>query len=693
MKKRTLICIILAVCLLIAAGVTAAVVLSRRPQTSPDTPPEDTEAAEESFDIRNNVLYSYAGKNKEVRIPDGVTSIESGAFESCDTLTDIYLPESLQSVAEGALPTDPEEYRLHFSNNRLEGLTPEIREKGMENCIVVLSGEEFIWPEDLLSLRFVKGFEVSGEQKYFAAKDGVLYYGNMSALYLYPAYKDAKEFVIPDETEYIYSKAFSSNEHLENLIMSDNIYMIEDEAIKNLPNLKSVTLSASLSSVGGENFQNCPSLESVTVKKEVAVFKGNAFEGCESLTNVTFADPEGAIIREYALWKTPWYFDNFGYYNMKEISGKLCMLDYAGDSAHVVIPEGTVTAYMWGDSLENENVQSITIPSSLRVKKIFDYKYGLMLPHNSSTQLIIAEDHPDLVVVNGAVYSRDMKILYYVPTQYVAETFVIPETVEKIATMAFYKCSDLQSIRIPSSVIEISQVAFGGCTSLAQIEFEEGLQIIGGSAFSGCIFEEVELPESLTSLGSYAFGFMPTLRRVKLPSASTTICSSFDGCSPDIEFDIPEELLVNNCEFVIEDGVLVSMSDFKGPGYHVEIPEGVTEIGPQAFDEDMGYGLLLSVKIPEGVKKIDDFAFVGCYYLKSVTLPQSLEEIGDHAFSGCENLSDITLPSSLKTIGKQAFYNTPLTKSNVPSTVESVARDAFDKNPLTMKSPAFETAE
>ena len=214
MKKRTLICIITAVCLLLAAG-AAAVVLSRRPQTPPDTPPEDTEASAESFDIRNNVLYSYAGKNTEVRVPDGVTSIESGAFDSCDTLTDIYLPESLQSVAEGAFPTGPEEYRLHFSNNRLEGLTPEIRAKGMENCIVVIPGDMDIWYEDLPSLRYVKGFEVSGEQKYFAAKDGVLYNGDMSALYVYPAYKDAKEFVIPDETDYIYSKAFSRRRPLK----------------------------------------------------------------------------------------------------------------------------------------------------------------------------------------------------------------------------------------------------------------------------------------------------------------------------------------------------------------------------------------------------------------------------------------------------------------------------------------------
>lgn len=134
---------------------------------------------------------------------------------------------------------------------------------------------------------------------------------------------------------------------------------------------------------------------------------------------------------------------------------------------------------------------------------------------------------------------------------------------------------------------------------------------------------------------------------------------------------------INNCEFVIEDGVLVYMSDFKGPGYHVEIPEGVTEIGSQAFDEDQGYGLLLSVKIPEGVKKIDDSAFAYCYYLKSVILPESLEEIGDRAFVGCENLSDITLPSSLKTIGKNAFYDVPLTDVTIPASA-SVDRSAFD---------------
>jgi len=59
--------------------------------------------------------------------------------------------------------------------------------------------------------------------------------------------------------------------------------------------------------------------------------------------------------------------------------------------------------------------------------------------------------------------------------------------------------------------------------------------------------------------------------------------------------------------------------------------------------------------VPEGIKRIDDYAFCECYKLLSITLPQSLEYIGDGAFRKCSGLTTITIPEKVTTIGSNPF--------------------------------------
>ena len=49
-----------------------------------------------------------------------------------------------------------------------------------------------------------------------------------------------------------------------------------------------------------------------------------------------------------------------------------------------------------------------------------------------------------------------------------------------------------------------------------------------------------------------------------------------------------------------------------------------------------------SVRLPEGVKKIEENAFRGCSMLESVSLPATLESIGFGAFYGCKALKSVT---------------------------------------------------
>ena len=48
--------------------------------------------------------------------------------------------------------------------------------------------------------------------------------------------------------------------------------------------------------------------------------------------------------------------------------------------------------------------------------------------------------------------------------------------------------------------------------------------------------------------------------------------------------------------------------------------------------------------LPEGIERIADFAFEGCFRLKNITIPHGITSIGDRAFGCCSSLEEITIP-------------------------------------------------
>jgi hypothetical protein len=113
----------------------------------------------------------------------------------------------------------------------------------------------------------------------------------------------------------------------------------------------------------------------------------------------------------------------------------------------------------------------------------------------------------------------------------------------------------------------------------------------------------------------------------------------------------------------------------------VTIPNSVTSIGSNAFKNCSG---LTSVTIPDSVTSIDGNAFYNCYGLTSVTIPNSVTSIGSNAFENCYGLTSVTIPDSVTSIGGNAFYNcSGLTSVTIPDSVSSIGDDAFANGVLT----------
>ena len=186
---------------------------------------------------------------------------------------------------------------------------------------------------------------------------------------------------------------------------------------------------------------------------------------------------------------------------------------------------------------------------------------------------------------------------------------------------------------IPDSVTSIGDFAFSGCESLTSVTIPDSVTSIGFRAFSGCeSLTSVTIPDSVTSIGAEAFRKCKNLTSIEIPDNVTNIGSlAFEKCWG----------LSNQDGLVIVRNVLY---DYKKDNKmtNTVIPNGVTSIGNWAF---LGCESLTSVTIPDSVTSIDVQAFYGCKSLTSVTIPNSVTSIEEEAFSQCNNLKNFTCPS------------------------------------------------
>ena len=78
-------------------------------------------------------------------------------------------------------------------------------------------------------------------------------------------------------------------------------------------------------------------------------------------------------------------------------------------------------------------------------------------------------------------------------------------SVTSIGNKAF-RYSGLTSVTIPNSVTSIGSYAFDGCSGLTSVTIGNSVTSIGNSAFSGCSgLTSITIPNSVKSIGSSAF--------------------------------------------------------------------------------------------------------------------------------------------------------------------------------------------
>ena len=249
----------------------------------------------------------------------------------------------------------------------------------------------------------------------------------------------------------------------------------------------------------------------------------------------------------------------------------------------------------------------------------------------------------------------------------------IPESGTSIGSEAFYNCFSLTSITIPNSVTRIGYYAFYNCDGLTSITIPNSVTSIGEYAFYNCDgLTSVTIPESVTSIGDYAFG-SSNLTSIVVESGNTTY-DSRDNCHALIE--TATNTLIVGCKNTIIPESVTSIGGYAFQGCSsltsITIPNNVTSIGEGAFRYCYS---LTSITIPNSVTSIRTGTFLYCCSLTSITIPNSVTSIRTGAFSYCYGLTSVIIPNSVTSIGEHAFsycssLDTIYVEATTPPTLE-----------------------
>ena len=81
----------------------------------------------------------------------------------------------------------------------------------------------------------------------------------------------------------------------------------------------------------------------------------------------------------------------------------------------------------------------------------------------------------------------------------------MPKTLETLGEKVFAGCTALKTASIPDGITEIPTGTFMTCTAMDSVTLPEGITAIGISAFQNCSAADLFVPETVTSIGNYAY--------------------------------------------------------------------------------------------------------------------------------------------------------------------------------------------
>lgn len=463
----------------------------------------------DKFVIEKGILTSYNGNDEKVIIPKGVKEIAYGVFQSRPEIKEIHIPDGLKKISPYVFYSNQNLEKVNIPNSVdfigdwAFAACPNLKEITIGNDVSALdeftfaySGFEKIIFGDKVSqidpfafygCKNLQEFEVSEKNIKYSTLDGALTNKMKNELLIYPQGKYLRSYLLPDQIDTFGTMAFVNSESLYEFIVPEgnNKFTVVDGVLftKDMTRL---------------------------VKYPRARYDSNydVPKGVLSIEKGAFAHSN---LRTIKLPKSLLMIGDMAFYyarlNEIEIPDNVLSIGdksfYRSTIIKAVIGDGVKTI---GEEAfyDCNNMTSIKLGKS--IKKVEAGAFNACAKVNTINL-------PDGLEVIGSFAFKSLNI----------ESLIIPDSVVEVGEFAFQNNYNLKKVKMGSGLKKLNLGLFYYCNSLTEISLPEYLEEIGPSVFHRSNIKEVDLPETVTTIGDQAFFYSYNMDRIYIPKTVVNI--------------------------------------------------------------------------------------------------------------------------------------------------------------------------
>ena len=474
------------------------------------------------------------------------------------------------------------------------------------------------------------------------------------------------EVRIGDKVTTIGRYAFESLENLHSIIFGNKVTSIGEYAFYKCTSLNSITLPASLTTISDQAFSECNYLVEIYNLSSLSLTPGGYGNGgVTGYAKVIHTDLD-----------TPSILVNKDNYIFTVFEGATELIHYQGTETALSLPESieynrqTITSYTIGEQAfyQNDNITSVIIPDAVTTIENSAFRECESLSSVTLGKNIIK-------IGEQAFHEAALK------------NVTIPASVKEIQSRAF-ECNTLENIEVDpenASYLSLDGVLYTkDKTTLLQfpaqkngIEIPESVTSIGEYAFYSCYkLTSIIIPDAVTTIGNRGFGDCSNLTSITLGSGLTTIeDNAFSGCETLVEIYNLSELELTKGSYEngsvaryakvihtsIEDKSILANIDgytfvvledkaellsYTGTDTNLKLPNTFEYDGQTVSSYTIGKTFrinkgVISLVIPDAVTEIPEGQFEEYFNLFSVTIGKNVTQIGEYAFHDCERLFEV----------------------------------------------------
>ncbi|KQM09843.1 hypothetical protein AOA81_06270 [Methanomassiliicoccales archaeon RumEn M2] len=364
------------------------------------------------FVVKNGELLKYIGKEKDVRIPDGITRIGSGAFWNNLNLESVFIPESVTCICGDAF--------VYCENLKRANIPESVDQMG---------DDPFAGCKDI---------SIDNRSPFFINEGGVLFDKDRRFLIHYTASLSGERYEIPETVEWIGKHSFYKCENLKCVRISKNVKFMGNNAFSDCFNIhlenespyfayeggvlynkekttcmhysmgsgvKDVKLADTVRTIGRNCFWNCYMIDSIEIPKSVRQIGYNPFANCRNV---------------HLINHSPFYDIKDGVLYNSDFTELVCCPSTAPMNGTVTIPDTVI------------NIGRNAFTGCIGLKR-------LVIPGS-------------VKYISRGAFSECSNL----------EDIEIPATIEDIGEWCFNKCSSLRQVAIPSN-IDVKPNTFNSC--------------------------------------------------------------------------------------------------------------------------------------------------------------------------------------------------------------------------------------